>query len=217
LITPWRDDRLDETSLRRLVRYYASEPVDGLILAATTGEGLTLEGAETEQLVDVAAEAAAVMARPLPMYLGLSGSFARQVVTHLARTERWAINGYLITCPYSTRPAQDGLYAHFATLADATARPLNHITGSSCRRPFRPYQSRPLVPQSIVHSCVSCARHPRFPRPFHRVVDICRQRNTTGAMANEKTMGTCTPIWEIETVCCSKMSSSVVESAVATK
>jgi Dihydrodipicolinate synthetase family len=38
LVTPFRDGALDETSLRRLVRHYAALPVDGLILAATTGE-----------------------------------------------------------------------------------------------------------------------------------------------------------------------------------
>jgi 4-hydroxy-tetrahydrodipicolinate synthase len=41
LITPFRHDELDETSLRRLVRHFAKQPIDGLILAATTGEGLT--------------------------------------------------------------------------------------------------------------------------------------------------------------------------------
>jgi 4-hydroxy-tetrahydrodipicolinate synthase len=124
LVTPWRDDRLDEISLRRLVRHYASEPVDGLILAATTGEGLTLEEAEKERLVTVAAEVAAAMVRPVPLYLGVSGGFTRHVAADLARTERWPIDGYLVTCPYYTRPAQDGLYAHFAMLAEATARPI---------------------------------------------------------------------------------------------
>lgn len=117
-ITPWRDDRLDETSLRRLVSHYASEPVDGLVLSATTGEGLTLE--EVEKELTVAAEVVALTARPLPLYPGLSGSFTRHVAADLARP----IDGYLITCPYYTRPAQEGLYAHFATLADATARPI---------------------------------------------------------------------------------------------
>ena len=51
LVTPFRDGALDETSLRRLVRHYAAMPLDGLILAATTGESLTLEPRETERLV----------------------------------------------------------------------------------------------------------------------------------------------------------------------
>ena len=42
LITPFKDGRLDETSLARLVRHYTAEPVDGLILAATGAKGMPL-------------------------------------------------------------------------------------------------------------------------------------------------------------------------------
>src|SRR5258707_8021563 len=51
LVTPFRNGELDETSLRRLARHYAALPVNGLILAATTGESLTLTREETERLV----------------------------------------------------------------------------------------------------------------------------------------------------------------------
>ena len=50
LVTPFREGHLDERSLVRLLRHYLGQPVDGLILAATTGEGLTLDEAETERL-----------------------------------------------------------------------------------------------------------------------------------------------------------------------
>jgi 4-hydroxy-tetrahydrodipicolinate synthase len=121
LITPFRDGALDETSFCRLVRHYAAEPVDGLILAATTGEGLTIGDAETERLVAVAREA---LARPMPLYLGLSGSDTRKGVKALAGTSAWPVDGYLIACPYYTRPSQDGLRQHFTALADATDRPI---------------------------------------------------------------------------------------------
>lgn len=51
LVTPFDNGALDEASLRRLVRHYARQPIDGLILAATSGEGMTLERAELEQIV----------------------------------------------------------------------------------------------------------------------------------------------------------------------
>ena len=51
LVTPFRDGALDEPQLRRLVRHYAGGPVDGLILAATSGEGMALGIAELERLV----------------------------------------------------------------------------------------------------------------------------------------------------------------------
>jgi 4-hydroxy-tetrahydrodipicolinate synthase len=121
LITPFKDGRLDEGSLARLVRHYAGEPIDGLILATTTGEGLTLDEAETERLVAVTA---ASLTRRLPLYLGLSGADTRKLAAALARTAPWPIDGYLIACPYYVRPPQEGMYRHFATLARATERPI---------------------------------------------------------------------------------------------
>jgi 4-hydroxy-tetrahydrodipicolinate synthase len=124
LVTPFRDGALDETSLRRLVRHYAGEPIDGLILAATTGEGMTLDEEEVERLVALAAAELAATGKRLPIFLGLSGSNTRKVAAELAHTAAWPINGYLITCPYYTRPSQEGLLRHFSLLADATDKPI---------------------------------------------------------------------------------------------
>jgi len=124
LITPFRDGRLDEASLRRLLGVYAHEPIDGLILAATTGEGLTLDDEEVRRLVAVSAAELERIGRRLPLYLGLSGSDTRKMTKALEETASWPIDGYLIACPYYTRPSQEGLFQHFQALADHTARPI---------------------------------------------------------------------------------------------
>jgi len=121
LVTPFRDGVLDEASLRRMVRHYLAEPVDGFILAATTGEGLTIDEEETERLVAVVATE---IAGRRPVYLGVSGSDTRKVTKALAHTAPWPVDGYLIACPYYTRPSQEGLYRHFAALAATTERPI---------------------------------------------------------------------------------------------
>ena len=110
--------------MRRLVQHYAREPIDGLILAATTGEGLTLDDEETSRLVDLTASELTVAGRPLPLFLGLSGSDTRRLVKALERAAAWPIDGYLIACPYYTRPSQEGMIRHFSALADTTARPI---------------------------------------------------------------------------------------------
>ena len=124
LVTPFRDGELDEASLRRLIRHYAAEPVDGLSLAATTGEGLTLDEAETGRLVSVTADELGRLGRRMPLYLGLSGADTRKGLTALDRTARLPVDGYLIACPYYTRPSQEGLYRHFSALAERTERPI---------------------------------------------------------------------------------------------
>ena len=123
LITPFRDGELDEASLRRLVRHYAARPVDGLVLAATTGEGLTLELQETERLLCTVHDEAG-QTRHLPVCLGLSGSNTSALLDTLARTAAWPIDCYLISCPYYSRPSQRGLELHFTALADHAAHPV---------------------------------------------------------------------------------------------
>lgn len=124
LITPFRDGMLDESSLRRLVRHYLAEPIDGLILGATTGEGLTLDEWEVEQLVTIVSTERVEAGKALPLYVGLTGSDTRKVVTSLKRRSSWPIDGFLIACPYYSCPSQDGLICHFLMLADSTARPI---------------------------------------------------------------------------------------------
>lgn len=123
LITPFRDDALDEPSLRRLLHHYAAQPIDGLILAATTGEGLTLDAAETECLIAIAAAECAATRR-MPLALGLCGSHTTKLIHSLHETASWPIDAYLIACPYYTRPSQAGLHGHFTALADETAHPI---------------------------------------------------------------------------------------------
>ena len=121
LVTPFRDGALDEASLRRMARHYLGQPIDGFILAATTGEGLTIDEEETERLVAIVS---GEVAGKIPVFLGLSGSDTRKLAKALARAATWPVEGYLIACPYYTRPSQDGLYRHFAALAGETARPI---------------------------------------------------------------------------------------------
>ena len=124
LVTPFRDGELDIVSLRRLVRHYAGQPIDGFILAATTGEGLTLDEVELERLVTETAQVLRENGASRPLYLGLAGADTRRMVAALKRTASWPLDGYLISSPYYSRPSQRGLLQHFEALAGSTARPI---------------------------------------------------------------------------------------------
>jgi 4-hydroxy-tetrahydrodipicolinate synthase len=124
LVTPFRDGELDEASLRRLVRHYAEGPVDGLVLAATSGEGMTLGMAELERLVTLTRAEIAASGRTLPICLGLSGASTLKMQDTLDETAAWPIDGYLIASPYYLRPSQRGLLQHFSALADHASWPI---------------------------------------------------------------------------------------------
>ena len=122
LITPFKDGRLDEVSARRLVKHYAIQPLDGFIIGATTGEGLTLDEEEVRRYVEICRNGIETAGGRIKLYLGQSGSDTQKGAAELTRTAGWPIDGYLITCPYYTRPSQLGLYRHFHALAGSTDR-----------------------------------------------------------------------------------------------
>ncbi|MGJ5207379.1 4-hydroxy-tetrahydrodipicolinate synthase [Bradyrhizobium sp. HKCCYLR20261] len=124
LITPFRDGALDEASLRHLVRHYAAKPIDGLVLGATSGEGLSLSWDERARLVKVVRAECDGIGRPLPICLGLGGVATSDLIEALDRTASWPIDFYLISSPPYVRPSQRGLLAHFTALADRTAHPI---------------------------------------------------------------------------------------------
>lgn len=93
LVTPFRDGELDEASLRRLARHYADRLVDGLILAATSGEGMTLDMAELKRVVALVRAEISGSGRTLPICLGLSGASTLKMFDALDETARTRTGG----------------------------------------------------------------------------------------------------------------------------
>jgi 4-hydroxy-tetrahydrodipicolinate synthase len=124
LVTPFRDSEIDEPSLRRLVQHYARQPIDGLILAATSGEGMTLTMSELERLVALTRAELSASRRYLPICLGISGAVTVKMLDTLDETAGWPIDGYLIASPFYVRPSQRGLLRHFTALADHASWPI---------------------------------------------------------------------------------------------
>ena len=96
-----------------------------MILAATSGEGMTLAHSRTRAAGDDRARASYPTARRyLPICLGLSGASTAKMQDALDETAAWPIDGYLIASPYYTRPSQRGLVQHFSALADHASWPI---------------------------------------------------------------------------------------------
>ncbi len=124
LVTPSRDGVLDEASLRRLVRHYAREPIEGLILGATTGEGLILDEHEAGRLVALSAAELAGAGKHTPLSLGCPAA------TRAGPQRRWSTprNGRStvisrLSLSYATLPGR--------TVCAAVSCPVNVLAGGS--------------------------------------------------------------------------------------
>lgn len=123
LVTPFKDGRLDEGSLRRLVRAYAGR-VDGFVLCATTGEATALSSDEMRGVVETSKDELAAAGSDARALVGVGGASTAGVVRAVREAEPWGGDGFLVTCPYYVRPSQEGLRLHFEAIADATSADL---------------------------------------------------------------------------------------------
>jgi len=110
LVTPFRDDRIDEKALRGLVERQIDAGVAGLVPCGTTGESVSLSSDEHTRVVQVVVEQARSR---VPVIAG-AGTASTHHTIALSRAAREAgVDGLLLVCPYYSRPTQQGLEAHF--------------------------------------------------------------------------------------------------------
>ncbi len=119
VITPFLDGKVDLASYERLIEHYLAKGVTGIFPLGTTGESPTLDDDEMEAIVE---RTVSVVGDRVPVFVGVGGNATAKVLKSLKRLERYPFAGIVSVCPYYNRPGQDGLYAHFARIAEATAR-----------------------------------------------------------------------------------------------
>ena len=117
VITPFTGGKVDIETYKKLIGYYLGRGVHGLVPLGTTGESPTIEEFEYNQIVEATIE---VAKDKVPIYVGVSGNSTRKVADQIANLNRYYITGYLVTSPYYNLPSQQGIYEHFAQLANAT-------------------------------------------------------------------------------------------------
>lgn len=121
LVTPFRDGKVDDAALARLVDSQIAAGIDGLIPCGTTGEAPTLETEEHAHVVRVTVEAAR---KRVPVIAGTgSNSTAHTIALSKAAMEAGA-DALLIVTPYYNRPTQDGLVRHYRAVAEAVPLPI---------------------------------------------------------------------------------------------
>jgi len=103
-----------------LAKHLIANGSDGIVVAGTTGESPTLSDEEKIRLFRTVKEAvggrAAVVAG--------AGTYDTKHSIHLTKeAQRTGADGILLVNPYYNRPSQDGLYAHFRTVAESTSLP----------------------------------------------------------------------------------------------
>ncbi|MBN2169359.1 MAG: 4-hydroxy-tetrahydrodipicolinate synthase [Actinobacteria bacterium] len=120
-ITPFKNDEVDEASLRNLIDYLIDGGATGLVPCGTTGESATLTHEEHIQVIDTVVDQARGR---VPVVAGIGTNDTRETIRLLEDAEKIELSGYLIVCPYYNRPSQEGIVEHFRTVSENTERPI---------------------------------------------------------------------------------------------
>lgn len=121
LVTPFYHGEIDWESLERLIEYYIERKVDGLVPCGTTGESPTLS--EKEHL-DVIKFVVRKTAGRTKVIAGTGSNETKKAVEFTKAAEEMGADGALVVCPYYNKPTQEGIYAHYKTVAENTSLPI---------------------------------------------------------------------------------------------
>jgi 4-hydroxy-tetrahydrodipicolinate synthase len=122
LVTPFTDrGEVDLPALRALVEWQIAEGVDFLVPCGSTGEAQTLADGERERVVSTVVEAAAGQ---VPVMAGATSNDTVRAAAEARRMSRLGADYILSATPYYNKPTQEGLYRHFATVAEAATKPV---------------------------------------------------------------------------------------------
>ena len=116
LVTPFNNDGLiDFDALKKLINHSINGGVEYLVLMGTTAESATLTKEEKEKVVNFIIEE---NNGRLPLVLGIGGNNTRAVVERIKSTDLSKFEAILSVSPYYNKPSQEGIYQHFAAIAE---------------------------------------------------------------------------------------------------
>jgi 4-hydroxy-tetrahydrodipicolinate synthase len=116
LATPFKEDNtIDEVRFRALLTRQIEKGVRLLVPCGTTGETVTMTVEEDQQLIKIAVEVARELGAKVIAGTGSNDTMAAVSYTYAAK--ELGADAALVVTPYYNRPTQEGLFAHFATVA----------------------------------------------------------------------------------------------------
>lgn len=121
MITPFRDEQVDEKRLRKNIEFQIAEGIDGLVPCGTTGESPTLSHDEHDRVIEVVVDA--VNGR-VPVIAGTGSNSTLEALRLTKHAKAAGADACLQVNPYYNKPTQEGMYRHFTKIADEGGLPI---------------------------------------------------------------------------------------------
>lgn len=121
IVTPFKENRIDEDALKKLVDFQIENGVDGLVPCGTTGEAPTLTYEEHERVIELTVK---FVEGRVPVIAGTGSNSTHEAIELTQAAKKVGADMCLLTTPYYNKPTQEGLYKHFKKIAEEVDIPL---------------------------------------------------------------------------------------------
>ena len=121
LITPFKNNGLDEEAYIKLIHFHMGNGTSGLVPAGTTGESPTLSHKEHQRVIDLCIKESS---GKIPVIAGTGSNSTEEAISLTSHAEKAGADGALIVTPYYNKPTQEGLYQHYKAINDKCGIPI---------------------------------------------------------------------------------------------
>ena len=121
LVTPFKNDKLDDETYINLIHFHIQNGTNGLVPAGTTGESPTLSHDEHERVIELCVKESN---GKLPVFAGTGSNSTEEAISLTTHAEKIGATGALIVTPYYNKPTQEGLYQHYKAINDKCGIPI---------------------------------------------------------------------------------------------
>ena len=121
LITPFKNNKLDEDAYIKLIHFHLENGTNGLVPAGTTGESPTLSHEEHQRVIDLCIRESN---GKIPVIAGTGSNSTEEAISLTLHAEKAGANGALVVTPYYNKPTQEGLYQHYKAINDNVGIPI---------------------------------------------------------------------------------------------
>ncbi len=121
LITPFHDGAVDYTALTRLIELQIASGSDAIVALGTTGEAATLMQDEREEVIRFVVER---VSNRIPVVVGTGSNNTEDAIQKSRFAEAVGADGLLIVTPFYNKTTQEGLLAHYSSIAEQVRLPI---------------------------------------------------------------------------------------------
>ena len=121
LITPFKNDSLDEDTYRKLIDYHLKNGTNGVVPGGTTGESPTLSHSEHKKVIQIAVKECK---GKIPIIAGTGSNSTDEAIDLSRYAEKAGSDALLVVTPYYNKPTQEGLYQHYKKINDNVGIPI---------------------------------------------------------------------------------------------